>query len=204
MNSRPTQTRNTTLSRKLLHASLRLPAVLVPGVLALVLTTITSTAMADPRFKNNGPRFNSSFNSSFSSHYNASNRRSVNRHSGWNRNWSRNSGWNNQFNDIRYNNVRFNNVRYNDSRFYDNRYRYRNNGRDNWSVNLNFGTGLSSWYNSGIYTGFSSGYYPRRSTTVIYNQPQVVYVNKSSQVSGHGNGTIVSSRSTSRAASATC
>jgi len=187
-----TRHQNKSASRPWLQTLSRIPVM----VLAVLLVTSTSAAMADSRFDNRGPRFNNSWNSSF----NRDSRYSVNRHVDRNHAWNRSA---NRFSNRAWNN-----------RFYDNRYRFRNN-RDNWSVSQNLGTGYSSWYgrnfyNNSFYTGLGGLYYgtsvwnnrygPRRNnTTVIYTQPKVVYVNDSSRASGHEYSSKVIRSSTSRA-----
>lgn len=135
----------------------RLPAL----VAAVALAAATSSAYADDRHRGNGPRFKPNHTTSFNRdhrHYAGNNRG----RSQWNRSWNSNK-------------------HFSSNRFYSNTYRNRFHDHDNWSVSLNFGSGYSNWNSSSLFygTGFGTNTWsPRRTrTSVIYNQPTVVYVN---------------------------
>jgi len=135
----------------------RLPVLVV----ALALTSATSSALADDRHRGNAPRFKPNHTTSFNRdqrHYAGNNRG----RSQWNRRWNSNR-------------------RYTGNRFYSNTYRNRFYDHDSWAVSLNIGSGYSNWNSSSLFygTGFATNnWLPRHTrTSVIYNQPTVVYVN---------------------------
>lgn len=145
----------------------------VPVLVAiLALAAATSSAFADDRHRGNGPRFKPNHGAS---HY-----RDNRHHAGHANRFGNTRGrsqWNRSWNS---------NQRFTNNRFYSNTTRYRHHDHDNWSVSLNFGSGYSSWNSGSLFYG--SGFYdntwaPRRTrTSVIYNQPTVVYVNETRPV----------------------